>query len=141
MAGVRIGVGSWMGLAVVVAIDLAMFRGVMPMLTIPAIAVFLVLLNLVLIRLLVLRWPLRPCDYGFLAVGFVAATLSSPFNNDPRTLRRFLDLYREVTGDARVVWWGVADSFLYLERAALGLLILAVATGGGLLSGWAGRRL
>jgi hypothetical protein len=140
MAEVRIGLVGYMGLAVVAALNLALFRGVMELLTIPAIAVFLVLLDVALIRLLVWRRPLRPHEYGFIATGIVATMITLPFNNDPRILQVALDLYRDATGDMRVFRFNNSESFIYVERAVFGVVILAIALSGGALSGWCVRR-
>ena len=140
MTGGRIGLGNTMGLAVVVALNLALFRGVMPLLTFPAIAAFLVLLDIALARLLIWRRPLRPSEYGFIAAGFVAAMISFPYNNDPQILRGIIGLYRDVTGDTRVFRFNNTASFIYAERAALGVVILAITLSGGVLAGWGHRR-
>jgi hypothetical protein len=139
MTGARIGLGGYMGLAVVAAINLALFRGALPLLTIPAIAVFLILLDVALIRLLISRRPLRPGEYGFIVTGFVATMITFPYSNNPPVLQGILDLYRDVTGDARIFRFNNTASFIYAERAALGVLILATALGGGALAAWGGR--
>jgi hypothetical protein len=139
IAGARIGLGGYMGLAVVAAINLALFRGVMPLLTIPAIAVSLIFLDVALIRLLVWRRPLRPGEYGFIVTGFAATMITFLYNNDPRILQGILALYRDVTGDTRIFRLNNTASFIYMERAALGVLILAIALGGGELAGLGGR--
>ena len=141
MAEGRIGLVGYMGLAVVAALNLALFRGVMELLTIPAIVVLLILLDAALIRLLIWRRPLRPHEYGFIVTGFVVTMITLPFNNDPRILQAALDLYRDVTGDMRVFRFNNSESFIYVERAALGVVILAVALCGGALSGWGVRRM
>jgi hypothetical protein len=141
MAEGRVGLVGYMGLAVVAAINLALFRGVTQLLTIPAIVVFLVLLDVALLRLLFWRRPLRPQEYGFIATGIVVAMVTLPFNNEPRILQTVLDFYREVTGDMRVFRFNNAESFIYAERAVLCGVILAVAMSGGALSGWGFRRL
>ena len=89
MIGGRIRVRGLMGLAVVVAINLAMFRGAMSLLTLPAISTWLVLLNLALARLLVWHRPLGPAGYGFLVAGFVASLISLPCNNQPQILATY----------------------------------------------------
>ena len=130
-----------MGIAVVVALNLALFRGAMHMLTIPAIGAFLVLLDVALARLLIWRRPLRSSDCGFIATGFVATILTFPYDNDPHILRGIIGLYREATGDMRIFKFNNAASFVYAERAALGVVILAISLSGGALAGWSRRRL
>jgi hypothetical protein len=136
----RIGVAGYLGLAVIVAVNLALFRGAMVLLTIPFVVVLLILLDLSLARLLILRSPLRASEYGFIAVGIVATMLSLPFNNDPAILQTMIRLYREVTGDFRVFRFNTSPSFIYAERAVVGLAILAVSLLGGFLAGWLARR-
>jgi hypothetical protein len=131
---------GYMGLAVIAAINLALFRGVMVLLTIPAFVVFLILLDLALIHLLFWRRPLRPHEYGFIATGIVVTMITLPLNNDPRILQKALDLYRDVTGDMRVFRFNNSESFIYVERATLGVVLLAVALCGGALTGWVTRR-
>lgn len=140
VAGDRIGLGGYLGLAVVAALNLALFRGVMQLLTIPAITALLIFLDLALTRLLIWRRPLRPSEYGFLAAGTVATLITIPYNNDPRILQEIIDLYRDVTGDVRTFRFNHTASFIYAERVALGIAILAIALGGGALAGWGRRR-
>jgi hypothetical protein len=139
MIGARIGLGGYIGLAVIAAINLALFRDALSLLTIPAIAIFLILLDVALIRLLISRRPLSPGEYGFFVTAFVATMITFPFNNNPRILQGVLDLYRDVTADARTFRFNYTSSFIYAERAALGVLILAIALGGGALTAWGGR--
>ena len=136
----KLGLGNYMGIAVVVALNLALFRGAMHMLTIPAIGALLVLLDVVLARLLIWRRPLRSSDYGFLATGFVATILTFPYNNDPHILRGIIGLYRGATGDSRIFKFNNAASFVYAERATLGVGLLAISLIGGALAGWGRRR-
>jgi hypothetical protein len=141
VASGNIGLGNVMGAVLVAALNLAMFRGAMQMLAIPAIAAFLVLLDVALARLLIWRRPLRPFDYGFIVTGFAATMATLPFNNDPHILGAVIGLYRDVTGDARIFRFNSTDAFVYWERTALGAIILALALCGGAMTWWARRRL
>jgi hypothetical protein len=136
----RIGVSGYLGLAVIVALNLALFRGVMQLLAFPAISMILLMVDMAMAKILIWRSPLRPFERGFIAFGFLATILSLPFNNDPRILGSIIGLYREATGDMRVFRFNNTEGFLYAERAVLGTLILGVAVLGGLLSGWMARR-
>ena len=78
MSGGRISLGHFMGLAVIVAVTLAMFRGVAQLLTILFISAFLVMLDLALARLLIWRRPIRSSEYGFMVAGPVVTMLTLP---------------------------------------------------------------
>jgi len=124
---------------VVAALNLALFRGIMKILTIPVLAALLVLLDLALIRLLNWRQSFRPFEYGFVVAGFMAAMVTLPFNQDPHILEWILELNRDLTGDTRTFRFNNTASFIYMERAVLGFLILVIALSGGLLAGWGSR--
>ncbi|WZO98280.1 hypothetical protein EP7_005340 [Isosphaeraceae bacterium EP7] len=133
MTGDRIGLRNTMWLAVVAAINLAMFRGVMNLLLIPAIAVFLVLLDVVLVRVLIWRRPLRPFDYGFIACGFTAAMVSlSPGVQDflLPAIRRLHEELFHILSFYGLGWFGYF-SYFTLHRVVVCALILSVALAGG----------
>jgi len=139
MSGGRISLGHFMGLAVIVAVTLAMFRGVAQLLTILFISAFLVMLDLALARLLIWRRPIRPSEYGFMVAGPVVTMLTLPFHNDPYLLRFLIRGYRDLTGDPKVFRFNNTVSYLYAERAALGFLILIIALSGAVLASRGGR--
>ena len=133
MTGGEVGMRNDMGLAVIVAINLAMFRDVTRLLAIPAIGAF-VSFDLALVRLLIWARPIRPSEYGFMAAGFVATMITLPCNDEPHLLRVLIRLYRNLTGDARGLRFNNAASIISAERATLGVALVAVALPGAVLA-------
>ncbi|WP_435006176.1 hypothetical protein P12x_003815 [Tundrisphaera lichenicola] len=118
---------SYMGLAIIVAINLAVFRNLPGLLTIPAIAIFVILFDFALARLLIWRRPLSVRDGAFVATAYVVNIVASPFGNDPLLLRGLFDRLPVGWTGKPTLRFVNSIGFIYLDRAVLCGLILAFA--------------